>query len=217
MARKTRYPLWSDWLAGLETALKESLTNTGLTSYRLNGARTNLRVSVKSADQHQGHMPYVEVVLADIQNGWDDEMSAQDDYDAFEYEDIGDNKQVRKLNFVRERITFQIDIYTQKQIEAVAIAQNIKRHFNSFGELQITWQGQDCPVYTKLHDFNMEAVEADRTGKVENFRASWLFTLSVISEQVTADLIVKAISEVVAETANTIGGDEEDTNTKTLS
>lgn len=217
MARRVRYPQWADWLAGLEAALEQSLSKTGLTGYRINGASTNLQVAVKSADDHQGHMPYVEVVLADVQNGWDDENSAQEDYDGFEYEDIGDGKMVRSLNFVRERITFQVDIYTQKQSEAVVISQTIKRHFNAFGELQITWQGQDCPVFTKLHDFTMEKVDANRSGKAEHFVASWAITLSIISEQTASDLIVKAIAEVVAETANSIGGDEEDTDTKTIS
>lgn len=217
MAKKLRYPQWTDWLAGLEAALKQALTTTGLVSYRIDGAPTNLQVAIKSADQHQGHMPYVEVILADVQNGWDDSQSGQLDYDGSTYTTFGDNKQVKSLNYVRERITFQIDVFTQKHVEAIAIAQAIRRHFNAFGEIQITWQGTDVPVFTKLHDFSMEAVEAGREGKLEYFRASYLFTFSIISEQTTSDLIVKAISEVVAEQVTTIGGDEEDTRTKTLS
>lgn len=217
MARHSRYPGWADWLVALEAALGAALTNTGLTQYRLNGQATNMQVSVKSADQHQGSMPYVEVVLAEVQDGWDDNMSGQEDYGAFDYTNIGGNQLVKTLKPVRERITFQIDINTQKQIEAVVIADTIKRQFNTMGELQISWQGEDLPIFTKLHSFSMEAVEANREGKIENFRASWLFTFSIISEQDDTDLIAKAISTVVAETITSIGGDSEDSKTKTLS
>lgn len=217
MALKLTYPSWADWLTGVEAALKAALKQTGLTSYRINGARTNLKVGVKSADQHLGHQPYVEVVLAAVQNGWDDMNSGQLDYDSFEYTSIGDSKLVRKLAPVRERITFQVDIYAQKHQEALVIAQTIRRHFNAFGELQITWQGQDCPVFTKLHDFSMEAVETSRDGKVENFRASWLLTLSIISEQSRPDIVVKAIEEVITDVTDTQGGSIEHESTKTIS
>jgi hypothetical protein len=215
MARKLKYPAWSDWLASVEAALKQILKETGLTGYTIGGRSTNLNVAVKSADQHMASQPYIEVILADVQNGWDDVNSGQLDYDGKTHESIGGDSLVESLNYVRERITFQLDIYTQKQTEAAIIAQTIKRHFNAFGELSITWRGDDLPVFTKLHDFSMEAVEAGREGKLEYFRASWLLTLSIISEQSASDTVVTAIKSVVTDVTDSIGDEDED-QTRTL-
>lgn len=217
MAKKLRYPGWHNWQTGIESALKQAMIHSGITGYRINGAATDQHIAVKGPDQHLGSMPYVQAILSGVRDGWDDEMSGQEDYDNFVYTAIGGGKTVRSLNFVRERITWTIEGFAQKHEEVVKIAQVIKKYFNTLGTLQITWDEQDHPVFTKLHDFSLEAAEADRQGKIEFFRVSYLFTLSILSEQITPDLIQKSIAEVVVESATTIGGDEEDTETKTIS
>lgn len=219
MARKRRYPSWNDWQGFIEVALSEAMKHSELQGYRINSAATNKYIAVKSPDEPLGSMPYVQAMITAVQDGWDSEMSAQEDYQGYEYADLGGTKQLKSPNFVRERVTWTIEAWTQTEKEAIAISQTLKRYFNTMGELTVIWQGEELTVYTMLNDYVKIAFDADRTGKVEFFRVSWDLTLKIISELIEPDVIVKSIQEVVAETANSLSADDttnDSTSTKTF-
>ena len=216
--RKLAYPSWNDWTKHLESLVADAMKHTGLTDYRINGAATSLQVPIKAGDRNVARLPYVQLILSGVESGHDDENSAQEDYQKSRYLDIGGGTQIKQGEIIRERLTWTIEGFANKRDEAVSIAETIKKYFNTRGFINILWQGVDDYAYTELHDYSIEAAEADREGNIEFYRVSWLLTVLTKSELLVPDERIRAISDTIVETVVTQdGGDTESNFTKTIS
>lgn len=216
--RNRTHPKWSNWQSAIEAALANAMKQVELTSYRINGAATRSGVSVKSPSQAQGTMPYVQAILSDVLDGWDDSNSGGLDYEGVTETNLdGDGyKILTQKNYFRERLIWTIEVITQKYEECIEIANTIRMYFGPLNTFTWIRDGVSYSVPCKLDSYTIEAAEADRAGNVEYFRASWNLVLDVKSILSDTDKVSKGIIEVVVETTNVVGSNESAEEIKTI-
>lgn len=212
MAVKKRHPSWLNWQHYIEAALKQALKEVPMQGYRLNGQVTKLPIAVLDPNNLQSSQPFCTVLLNNVLEGWDDEMSGQENWEGRNYKSIGGGNLVAETKEITERLVFALYGYTQSYDQAIDIQQSIKRYFTPRNKLEITWQDASYMVDMRLGDYAMIPAEVGREGHNEFFEIRWFLTLYTKSDASAADTITLSVKDVAVETAILhLGGD--DTNT----
>lgn len=212
--RKERHPTHYDWYVAIESALASALQNTGITGYRLNGASTQKKPRIKDeVENSYASMPYAQALLRAVVPGWDDSQSGQSQWEDYDYEDIGGTKYLKQTVEIRERLEFEIVMYTNEYDHLLKMSQAIRSYFGVLNTVTITWKSADYSVNSHLSDFAAEEVEENRSGKIRYYRASWSLTLMIKTDMSADDVVVKEITDVVADVEATVDADGTNTNT----
>ena len=208
-----------DWQRALEYSLESAVKDNNLTSYNLQGKSTRMNVSVKSPDQAQGNMPYIQAIFSGTEEYWDEDASGMPDLEGHTYTALGGTKVLKSTNFLRERASWTIEINTQRYDEAIEIAQAVRKYFGPSNTLIVTWSGTTQEIFIKLpaNQFLLEAVEGDQKGHIEYYRVSLLITFFIQSDLSDDDVISGGIiDEIVMDTTASDGTNDADTLTKTI-
>ena len=214
--RKLTYPSWTHWQIAVEEGLRLATASAELTTYRIDGAPTRQKVTIKSPDEHLGNMPFVQTALTGINEGWDEEESATLDYEGHTYTDLGGTKSVKQTNYYRERLTWTVEIFAQKYLDAIEVAQSIRRYFGPRNTFAMTYRGETYYCFCGLSDFNIMPAETGREGNTEFFLATWDLTLSIKSDLSDEDGFTKNIVDVVVDTIASDGTNDSDELEKTV-
>jgi hypothetical protein len=215
--RKVKYPSWNDWQIFVEQALEDCLKNVpGVPGYDISGNETSTRVSVKTQNSPQGSQPYVQAILSNIQDGWDEDQTARDVDESYNYTDIGGNVIVQSRAIRRERLGWTIEIMANDYNCGLKIANAIKNYLGKVNTLTVNYRDKEETVFSSLGSYSVSAQEASTRGAIEFWRFSFMFELSIKSESYEQNRIVPSISSLVLETTYVQGDNSTDEETFTL-
>lgn len=214
--RKLKHPKWLDWQTQIEAWLSDAVKHCGLTDYRINSAPTRRNIPIRSPERNMPPFPCVQLILVGVQKGWDDMNSGQPDYASCEYTAIGGAKFLKEQISVKERISFELNIFSDIYAEALEIIDTIHRYFEPMKTWQITWQDANYDVDVMIGDIRLEVTESGREGEIIGFVGSMLMTVYTHTQPVTADEVVTGVEQVVFSTTQELDSEESTELNKTI-
>ena len=165
--RKRNHPKWSDWGAIVNGLLESAVSNAELVGYRLNSAPTIKNIRIEDPDRMIGSMPFVSSGLVNWERGWDSANSGQSDYNTKNYTSLGGDKMLESTVSIKERLTFSVEVFTQKYKDTIEILDVIHAFFGPAKTLSFQWNNSTYDIDIKLDNYNLNIVEGNKEGKIQ--------------------------------------------------
>lgn len=194
--RKNKHPTWIEWQNQVMEWVEHAVKHASLTGFRINGDSTHKHISIQDPATSLHNMPYVQVGLIGNQRGWNDDNEGQANPNSYVYTDIG-GRYLKEQVEMKERLFFEIEVFSNIQKECVEIADTIHRFFLPNASLIFNWNSSQYGVETRFLDMVMEKAESDRAGSIEFFRAYIRLQLATTAMTLTPDDVVPAVKTAV--------------------
>lgn len=202
--RIIKYPSWSDWQSHIIDLVKTSLLGLKVAGVRgLTGADDALQVQVLGPDDVITDFPFVKTYLSGVVPDWDENGS--NDYIGSVYTSLGGKNLVQSVKPRRERVSFTIDVYSQRQDQLLDIYQAIWAYISPVGQISVNYLDATVVAYYKMGEGIMEIREVNDKGTIEYFRNEWTIELQILSAGSANDSLVTSIDKTILETEHDIG------------